>query len=75
VSRLLTGEDGTVWLRREDVERNRHRWIMLDPGLNPVAEVRTPDEFRPPRVTADHIWGVETEDMEVPWVVAYRVLR
>jgi hypothetical protein len=75
VSRLLSAEDGTVWIRREDVDPNRHRWIVLDPGLNPVAEVRTPHEFRPTFVTADHVWGVETDDLEVPWVVAYRILR
>jgi hypothetical protein len=50
-------------------------WNVLDDVGNPVAMVRTDADITLFQVDRDAAWGVETDDLDVPYVVRYRLQR
>jgi hypothetical protein len=67
------GEDGAVWLQRYDADPLVQRWIVLDSGGMPRGEVELPHGSRPIWSRADTVWVMEPDEVEVPWVVRYRL--
>ena len=73
ISAAYSGQDGTLWLRREDDGGPMWRWVVLGADGAPLgaltlprnALVRWPDARKP--------WFSEADDMDVPWLVRYGV--
>ena len=75
VTGAFRADDGTIWLRREQMADGAWRWTLLTPEAAPLAETRLPRTFRFQVARDDHVWGIETDSLDVPWVVGYRLLR
>jgi hypothetical protein len=66
------GDDESVWLRREyagDVAR----WILLDPDGRIRGELHLPPNARPLWHRGDEMWASVPDEMDVPWLVRYRI--
>lgn len=75
-SHLFTTGNGAVWIGREEVYDSEQRtWVVLDRDLNPRFEVVLPRAFSAYDATDDEIWGVETDEFGVPYVVRYRIQK
>lgn len=69
------GADGSIWLRREDLGAEEHRWAVLGADLDPRGEVRIPRSFRILRVSTDGLWVAESDDLGIPWLVHCRLIE
>ena len=69
------GEDGTVWLRREEDGTGTYRWFVLEPDGEPRGEVEVPRALRILWSDDATVWGVELDDFEVPWLAKYRIVE
>lgn len=73
VSTARAGSDGSLWIQMQDAASDRARWILLDgEGVARGALVLSRRATLRP-VTADMIWVQEPDDMDVPWLVRYRI--
>ncbi len=80
VREMIVGRDGSVWLRRfEPVESQTddrlNEWWVLDAGGIPLARALTPTELRVMLVDSDAVWGVELDELDVPYIVEYRWVK
>lgn len=87
VSRLLSANDGTVWLRREGLDWKQQaavsdhqgqgdrwiRWDVLGPQGQHRAAVRTPATFHAMHAEHDQLWGVLKNRLDLPRIVSYRL--
>lgn len=79
-SRLLLGEDGTIWLQRFDpveVESGEltNEWWVLDSVGAPMARARTPVDIEVRLVAGDMLWGIERDELDVEYIVRYRWVK
>ena len=72
---LVVAADGSVWLRRSRVTPDGAEWWVLDPRGQPTGRVHAPAGLRVVLVRGSHLWGVETDDMGVDYIVRYRIDR
>jgi hypothetical protein len=75
VSTVVAGRDGTVWLRREPARGGPAHWMVLGAGGRMLATLEAPSGLRIMDADAQHVWGVVKDDLDVPYVVVYRVRR
>lgn len=75
VSAMLPGRDGTIWLEREEAEGGESRWWILDERGRAVGSVALPAKVRVMAVERDRAWGMVTDELDVPYIVRYRVDR
>jgi hypothetical protein len=68
-------DDGSLWLRREDIPGRDQRWTVLDSAGAPLARIMLPRTLRVEVVRSNMLWGVETDELGVPYVVRYRITR
>jgi hypothetical protein len=73
VTAAVAGRDGTVWLRREALGRDTVEWTVLNPAGHLQARVELPTRVRIYEAELGRIWGVELDDLDVPWIVRYTV--
>jgi hypothetical protein len=66
----LVGDE--VWLRREDTG-GPWRWLVLGPDGQPLGTFELPRPVRPSIFTPDVVWGVSVDELDVPWIVRYRI--
>ena len=66
-------QDGSVWLKRPDGVDPLARWVVLDPEGTPRGAVRLPDGARVVWNRGDSIWAVVPDDLDVPWLVRFRL--
>jgi len=69
VSRVVVGADGAIWLQREPVPGDSVRWDILAPNLEPRGHVFLPTSFDVKRVSGESVWGVQTDEMDVPSIL------
>jgi hypothetical protein len=69
---MTVGRDGSIWLQRA-VEADSASWLVLDPSGSPHAEVSLPAGFDLLEADRDHVWGQERDELDVPYLVRYRV--
>lgn len=74
VTAVVAGDDGTVWLRREE-QGSTAVWNVLDGEGRLIAEVRAPSGLEVQQVQRSHLWGVMTDDLDVPYVYRFRIQR
>lgn len=73
VTDLVTGRDGTIWLRREEVAGDSVAWEVYDQAGDLRGRLRLPAGLRVYRAQTERIWGVVTDSLDVPFVEVYRV--
>lgn len=73
VTAVVAGTDGTVWLRREERGGATVEWLVLDASGRLSASVRTPAGLTVQQASRTHVWGTITDDLDVPYVLRFRV--
>ncbi|MGD2136552.1 MAG: 6-bladed beta-propeller, partial [Gemmatimonadales bacterium] len=75
VSMLVLGRDGTIWLRREDAGAALVEWNVLAGNGDPLGTVLLPRGLRVLEAERGTVWGSEYDELDVPYIVRYRVVR
>jgi hypothetical protein len=73
VTSLVVGRDGTIWLRREALGLRNVQWLILDPQGKQIGQITTPAGLTILEAERGQVWGVITDELEVPYVVRYSV--
>ena len=71
ITRLVTGRDGTIWLRREGAE-DPVLWEVIDSEGAIVRRVAMPAGLTVHEADERYVWGVSKDELEVSYVVRYR---
>lgn len=76
--RLMVDDRGLLWVS----EFTQHRpgespatWWVIEPGGDLLGRVELPGSFRVLRIAEEEILGVERDELEVPYLVGYRLER
>jgi hypothetical protein len=72
---MVVAEDGSIWLQRFSPSEDGVEWWVLGADGEPQARALTPDGIRVLLITRDALWGVETDDLDVNYIVRYDVIR
>ena len=84
VRRIVTGDDGTIWLLRETSPRPADVWEIYGPdgGFEGAAEFELPGHGRPwePKLTIlsatrEEVWGLRVDELGVESIGRFRVVR
>jgi hypothetical protein len=73
IAAAVAGDDGALWLRREDDGGATYRWLILRPDGSPRGVLTLPRGLLVRWSSGDTFWAVENDDLDVPWLVRYRV--
>lgn len=73
VSEAVPGSDGSVWVRREDDGGDLLRWNAFSADGQSIGRVDLPRNWTVLRASASELWVVEPDDLDVPFVVRYRL--
>ena len=74
VTDVLVDTGSRTWIRRE-ILRPRPRWVVLDAGGGLEGLVETPPGVELKHVAGDMVWAVVRDEMDVPYIVKYRIMR
>jgi hypothetical protein len=72
VTDLVTGRDGTIWLRREGIVEPAV-WDVLDENAELVHRIEVPARVKVHEVDQRNVWGVVKDDLDVSYIVRYRI--
>jgi len=72
IERAWLANDGAVWLLRFGAPGGS-TWVVLGPDGTVRGEVRLPDRARPMWSRGDTVWASVPDELDVPWLVRYRV--
>jgi hypothetical protein len=75
ITGLVPGEDGTVWLKREETPGPEARWTVLDERGSLLFDVDLPIRFFPFVASRSAVYGVLPDSLDVPSIQRYRVSR
>lgn len=73
LSTVRAGSDGSLWIRVEDAASDRVQWIVIDADGIARGTLALPRRATIHQVSGDVLWLVEPDDMDVPWLVRYRI--
>jgi hypothetical protein len=73
VKAIVQGSDGSTWLHMQGPQTGE--WLVLGKDGTPLARASGPVELQAHAVDANHVWGVELNEYDVPSVVRYRIVR
>lgn len=78
VGGIVAGRDGTIWLRHFDPARSEggeqvYEWWVMDAEGHPLARAVTPARLRLRTILSDVVWGVERDELDVEYIVRYRL--
>ena len=74
VDGMVLGRDGTVWLKPYALgDAETLRWLMLDASGDVEAYVDLPADLRVLATDRRNVWGSTTDELDVPYLVRYRV--
>jgi hypothetical protein len=74
VTAAVVGSDGTIWLRRgRQSSEVESRWQVLSPTGDVMGYVRLPPSQSLAAATTQYVLAVYTDELDVPYVVRYRV--
>ncbi len=74
VSRIRIDCDGRLWVGREWVPGEPVVWEVLSPQGDPLFNIELPAEVSLGISSGDLLWTVERDEMDVRYVVRYRIL-
>ncbi len=69
----IGGDDGTIWLKREDRGGETDRWLVLDSDGTPRGHLPLPRRWTVSWVSADGFLAIEPDNVDVPWLVKLRI--
>lgn len=73
---MVVGRDGSVWLQRARApEMGVAEWWVLDADGRPEGRVYAPEGTRVLAVDRSYVWGVELDELDVSYIVRYRIAR
>jgi hypothetical protein len=72
VSNLVIASDGKLWLRAEELGEPAVKWRILSAGGDPVGVVELPSGFTMLYARGLRVWGTESDELDVPYIVRYR---
>jgi hypothetical protein len=73
LTEMHSGDDGTLWISREDDAEAERRWILLDDGGDPIGIVHLPRRGQLQWASRTTAWILLPDEFDVPWLVRYRV--
>lgn len=73
ITGLVLGKDGSVWLRRQATSGAGISWLVIDSEGEPTGQVDLPTSVQVQVVDPPYIYGWETDELDVPYVVRYRI--
>lgn len=73
ITDLRIGHDGSIWLQREVTTSTSRDWQILTPEGNVVGTVTLPANLSIMDAELGRVWGVETDELDVPYIVRYGV--
>ncbi len=74
VSRLVAGDDGTIWIAREQRWDRPVRWDVYGPDGAPLGRLQVPPGLTVYAADRTRLLGVEKDGLDVPYVVRYDVV-
>jgi hypothetical protein len=72
VTNLRIARDGGIWVSRRPDESGTE-WLAMDGSGLLLGRVTLPSRVNPLVIDPPLLWGSETDDLDVPYVVRYRV--
>lgn len=75
VSGMVVGDDGSIWLQRFSPSEDGIVWWVLGKDGEPLATAVTPEGIRVLLISGDALWGVETDEFDVDYIVRYDIVR
>ena len=75
VTELVPGTDGTVWVRRESAFRDSVDWQVLDGDGAVLARLTTSSELAVQATSRTEVRAIETDELDVEYLVGYEVHR
>ena len=72
-SRISVGSDGKIWLRREARSSSERRWDVLSPDGESLGHVMLPPTTVIHESQGELLWTSERDELDVSYVVRYRV--
>lgn len=69
----LAGRDGSVWVKRHLQRDGARRWDLFDADFETLGHVYLPEEIEVKLVSRDFVYGVELDELDVPWVVRFEI--
>ena len=74
-SELVSGTDGTIWVRREDVTADSVAWNVFDDQGLMIGTLQVPAALQIAAASLSEVWAIEYDEFEVPFVLQMRVGR
>jgi hypothetical protein len=72
---MLLGRDGSIWLREARDAEGMASWLLLNGEGDAVARVPLPTGLTPMVADQEYVWGTESDEMDVPYLVRYRIVK
>lgn len=73
VTAVVVGQDGSIWLRREDSSETSVQWNVFDSSGSFIATFDAPADLAVLRADHNTVWGVRHDSLQTPYLVKYRV--
>jgi hypothetical protein len=74
ISTAHVGEDGALWLRREDRGEPFFRWVLLDAQGTSKGQVDVPRNVSIHWTSGNTVWASWLDELNVPWLVRYSLV-
>jgi hypothetical protein len=75
VTAAVTAQDGTIWLRREESAGPEQPWLVVSGTGETLATVLLPAGVEVSNARGDVLVAIETDDLDVQYIVLYRIRR
>lgn len=75
VRSMVQAADGSIWIQRFSPSEEGVLWWVLGEDGEPLATAVTPVGLRVLLVSGNALWGVETDEFDVNYIVRYEIRR
>jgi len=75
IREMVVADDGSIWLQRFSPTEEGTVWWVLGEDGEPLATTVIPEGLRVLLITGDAVWGVETDEYDVNYIVRYEIVR
>jgi hypothetical protein len=72
---LVTAQDGTIWIRLDERDLTEQPWVVMNRDGALLATVMLPAGVVVSAANGDELIGVETDELDVQYIVRYRIRR
>lgn len=75
IENVWVAQDEALWLRLSSEDESTARWVVLDARGRPRGDIVLASKIRILWSRGDVFWGVEPDQLDVPWLVRFRIER